>query len=396
MPPSQESNVTSNFCPESTVESANRRDFMRKAALVTAAVGVGSVAASSAWVPKAEAKSAGVSSFCNPVFIIDKCKCSSGEVLCVLLPLTKSGPQGPCGCYPNWAIHGATCTTGFCCEAFFGLPPPSCGPIGVLATTVTGTGILGYTCHGTAVKGLAAGKLTIPMVAQGAPCQIVPLQEWLPSSGAFSSMDSKARLALGNISTGGFELLVCAPNQDGVNIRGPLTGEGAALQFNTVCPASGKGQGWQIMDTGCRASQGPARLNIRNLTTSKDVVTMLGSNVGINGITPLTTLHVGGSVSAKVAFPSTATYCMASTCFAVLSASATTINLPAAGTATGMLVFIKRTAASTVTINAAAGDTIEGKASKSLTTQYDSVLLMSNGGHEWFFVGNSIGGAFAF
>jgi hypothetical protein len=122
--------------------------------------------------------------------------------------------------------------------------------------------------------------------------------------------------------------------------------------------------------------------------------------LGIGATSASTTLHIGGGISAKAVSPTSAyTMDTGGQDFAVLasaSSAAFTVTLPAAATATGRIVFIKKTDSSinAVTIAAASGDNIEGKATQILTNQYDSLQLISNGSHIWFVLGNSIGKAF--
>jgi hypothetical protein len=110
-----------------------------------------------------------------------------------------------------------------------------------------------------------------------------------------------------------------------------------------------------------------------------------------------TTLTVAGSVSAKTLLV-TSDYEMGTTDFAVIVSGKVKVTLPPATTSVGMIVFVKNTSTSTVTIEAykegSETDTIEGAATKALTKQYDSLQLISNGRDEWLVLGNSIGGAF--
>jgi hypothetical protein len=243
----------------------------------------------------------------------------------------------------------------------------------------------------------------------------------------FMRLTNQGNLGVGN-STPGYRLHVTAPNQLGMHVEGPSSGVGAGLTLQTTGASP---QGWEILDTGTTAAQGANKLNIRNLNTGKDLLTISGSNVGIGttspatqlqvngtasaaslglGVTlPKTTLQVNGSVAARVVSESgTSTvksYKMLASDFAVLANASVlpsgvttfTVTLPAATTASGMIVFIKRvdgTATHTVTVSANTGDTIEGKSSKVLSKQFDSLQLISNGANEWFVLGNSIGDAF--
>ena len=89
---------------------------------------------------------------------------------------------------------------------------------------------------------------------------------------------------------GTFELAVNAPNQLGERIEGPVAGVGAGLQFQTTGTG---GKGWELLDTGNISAQGPSKLNIRDLSTAADVLTIApGGLVGIGDTKPGTVLQV--------------------------------------------------------------------------------------------------------
>ncbi len=128
--------------------------------------------------------------------------------------------------------------------------------------------------------------------------------------------------------------------------------------------------------------------------------------LGLGATSAPTTLHVGGSVSAKVetetGSTSVGSYPMKNSDFAVLVNATTipstdtsfTVTLPAASTTAGMIVFVKKTDASANPVSVVGHtntstkvqDTIEGSTTKSLKAQYDSLQLISNGS-EWFVLG---------
>lgn len=119
--------------------------------------------------------------------------------------------------------------------------------------------------------------------------------------------------------------------------------------------------------------------------------------LGVGTSSVPTTLAVGGSISARTII-ATANYKMGSSDFAVLASGKTKVTLPPASTATGMIVFVKNTSTSTVTIEAFKSstetDTVEGAASKALKKKYDSLTLILNGSNEWLVLTGSICGAF--
>jgi hypothetical protein len=157
---------------------------------------------------------------------------------------------------------------------------------------------------------------------------------------------------------------------DGLAI--PLVAKGSTAQIANL-------QQWQI---GC--------------STPLSVVNSSGW-LGLGSSNAPTTLTVGGSVSARTVV-ATANYKMGSSDFAVLASGKIKATLPPASTATGMIVFVKNTSTSTVTIeafkNSKETDTIEGAASEALKKQYDSLQLISDGTNEWYILGNSKCGAF--
>jgi hypothetical protein len=70
------------------------------------------------------------------------------------------------------------------------------------------------------------------------------------------------------------------------------------------------------------------------------------------------------------------------------TSGAVTVTLPAASSNTGMRVCIKKTdsSANAVTIDGNGSETIDGAATKALTSQYDFSCLVCDG-TEWFIVG---------
>jgi hypothetical protein len=89
---------------------------------------------------------------------------------------------------------------------------------------------------------------------------------------------------------GAFQLLVNGPNQLGAEIQGPVTGVGAGLDLQTTGTG---GKGWELLATGKTAAQGANKLNIRDLSTAADVLTLApGGLVGIGDTNPATILQV--------------------------------------------------------------------------------------------------------
>jgi hypothetical protein len=147
--------------------------------------------------------------------------------------------------------------------------------------------------------------LTVNTPAPGDPASFVPL--WTGTSPTHT-LGSSALFQLGtsqvglNTKTPGASLEIDSKNQLGVFVNAPFSGVGAGLDFNTTGTG---GKGWEILATGKTAAQGPSRLNIRDLSTATDVLTIApGGRIGIGTVKPTTPLDVegnlGGSPSAFV------------------------------------------------------------------------------------------------
>jgi hypothetical protein len=97
-------------------------------------------------------------------------------------------------------------------------------------------------------------------------------------------------------------LTVSAPNQLSLLVEAPVTGVGAGLDMETTGTG---GKGWELLATGNTSAQGVGKLNIRDLSTARDIFTIApGGVVGIGTTTPGTALqvtdknHPGGAVIA--------------------------------------------------------------------------------------------------
>lgn len=118
--------------------------------------------------------------------------------------------------------------------------------------------------------------------------------------------------------------------------------------------------------------------------------------LGIATKTINTTLAVNGSIAAKMRTVST-TNTLAASDYAVLAKGTITLTLPAANTQDGMMLFIKNTSTSTVSVIPGGSDAIEGASSstpKLLSKKFDSLMLISNGGspREWYILSGVLGG----
>lgn len=99
------------------------------------------------------------------------------------------------------------------------------------------------------------------------------------------------------------------------------------------------------------------------------------------------TVHFFGGLKGTVV-TKIANYAMAATDFTVLANGAITITLPAP--TAGAVYVVKNISSSTVTVAQHASETIDGAASISMTSQYESVLLTSDGTN-WFVLSANAG-----
>jgi len=114
-------------------------------------------------------------------------------------------------------------------------------------------------------------------------------------------------------------------------------------------------------------------------------------NVGIGNNSPTSTLHVTGSTAYSIT-TKTATYTATASDYTILcnnTSGAITINLPAAAGCSGRIYVIKKISAisNNVVIDPNASETIDGITTRTLTLQYESVMIQSNGSN-WFVIAN--------
>jgi hypothetical protein len=296
------------FVCESTIESANRRNFVKKAAIAAAAIGVGSTLLGSR-LPTSSARSNSYVQSCVAIF---ERNVFAGYYLCGCTPL-------PSCCPVELAVNGyvvaASCTGAALhgrsyCPNGYGLL--GCSPTtgtGVRGTSTCGTGVSGQAGI-VGVEGVAGTATAIPIIAKGASGQTAPLQEWQKSCGK------------------------------------PLT----------------------VID------------EFGNL------------GVAIGGAKPATTLQVDGGISLRVVTV-TANYTMKVSDYAILAnatSAALTVTLSHANTS-GLMVHIKKidSSAHAVTIAVASGDNIETLSTKTLSTRFSSLTLIADGVHTWYIQSNA-------
>ncbi len=164
---SDDNSNANSVCPESTIESANRRNFMKAAAVTTAAVGLGATLLGETLLPKSSAKTAECT-FGSPIFVIagcnSSCCCFADYAIAGYNKCTSSHAKGlavQIGCYDS--CNGAYP----CCSRFENdtatAPKWTQGPVGVFAlskcggTAVAGGSIGGVGVHGNSFCGAKCG-----------------------------------------------------------------------------------------------------------------------------------------------------------------------------------------------------------------------------------------------
>ena len=143
---------------------------------------------------------------------------------------------------------------------------------------------------------------------------------------------------------------------------------------------------WNIISTGSDNGETAGNLLIRDNSTVRMALKTGSGYVGIGTTSPSSTLHVNGSISVKrTAYSSSNVISSTDHIVAVTTSSAVTLTLPNAATeGSGREYIIKsETSSASITISTIASQTIDGAASKSITTGYGVVRLYSDGSN-WF------------
>jgi hypothetical protein len=243
-----------------------------------------------------------------------------------------------------------------------------------VAGAITGTSVYGKGCGvtGTSVKGRGI---------YGASCCC---------SGILGISANSAGVVAGSISGPG--LLAQASNPLTAKFQSSASSgdRSSLLQFENACSTPIK---WNAGVAGCSNAssipKGSFYIQRCGVTTPVLAINESGS-IGLGTQTINTTLAVNGSIAAKTRSVSASTTLLASD-FAIFASGKITLTLPAADTQNGMMLFIKNASTSAVTVAATGSDKIEGKTSKTLSKEYDSLTLISNGASPgtWYILSNA-------
>jgi hypothetical protein len=386
---SQNNEVRRTVCPESTLESANRRHFIKKAAAVTAAAGIGTSLIDKGLIPESNARSACFCTFCY-VNVSD----------CVLVGVSKSCVPftGKCtqavyvannsGCSKNtFRIDGDDNT-------LFIAAHSKCGAVAGAGLTfrtgaagageanrmrITPCGFVGIgTCTPSAnlcVKGVVAVCGTLLALSSGLTI-------------CASSTQGNAVQARSDLGTG----VVGSGNPIGVQAMGttpksvPLVVQGFNCQVSDL-------QQWQLgcQTIGVVTHNGSIGIGVvspqRKLCVSGKIHASCGLGLGTQTIN--TTLAVNGSVAGKARIATTsAEGTMGASDFALLANGAITVTLAPAKTQVGMMAFVKNISSSAVTVKPSGTDKVEGSTASislgKLGAANSGLIFISDGVSNWY------------
>lgn len=125
-------------------------------------------------------------------------------------------------------------------------------------------------------------------------------------------------------------------------------------------------------------TNGNRRLDFGTNTTRQVTIETSG-NVGIGTITPNSKLHLAGSFATSYV-AKTANYTATLDDYTIDCTSGTfTVTLPTAVGITGRIYVIKNSGTGTITIDTTSSQTIDGTTTKTLSVQYNSFAVQSNG-----------------
>jgi hypothetical protein len=348
---------SSAVCPESTLESSNRRNFIKKAAIATAIVGASGTllakipeSTADSFLPKKKTDRASTSggpetTFCCITVYGDSCLYG-----CVYSGPIYSSSVSACSLYST-AVYGSSiaqnCVGGGC-----------------------GTGVRGSSTFGTGVFGCSS----LDYCSCYCPCPF-------GGSGIGVHGSSVSGIAIKGNS--------CNPVTGVFSNNGKSAKKTASIQIQNGCstPVS-----WNAAVGGAGEPHGVTNGQFFLGHCGPKLVLNKCGKVGIGTTNPNATLQVNGGVSVGTKIEAS-NYNMSSSDFAILvnaGAKALTITLPPASN-TGQMVHVKKIDSSSnhVTISRHGSDTIEGSSSKSLSSQYGSLTLIAGGNGIWYILSSA-------
>jgi hypothetical protein len=132
-------------------------------------------------------------------------------------------------------------------------------------------------------------------ITGGGTKNFIPIWTGSSTLGNSTMFEASGRVGVGTTSpTDTFQ--ITAPNQLGLMVQGPITGIGAGIDLQTTGVG---GKEWEILATGNTSTQGVGKLNIRNITSGQDRLTIATSGIGIGTTTPGFTLDVNGNTNVS-------------------------------------------------------------------------------------------------
>jgi hypothetical protein len=360
------------ICPESTIESSDRRNFIRKAVALSAAAGVGGIllSGSGSIIPQSSAASYAKtavttdtvsSNASGRMAVFDGESDVTGAVrsssvnlcgsVCFNTGLLNVKNINGCGIYGTGNSCGGAGVVGFGCVGVIGNGECFAGVWG--NATGIGVGVKGCSsCAG--VCGTSSG--CAPGVrGRSAKGPGIEGQSSTPVSGMFQ-----------NVSCAGLDKTTLIQFENG-----------CCTPVDWYAGVSGQGNSYGLH---------PGQFFLETQKQPRFVVTACGK-VGIGTIAPATTLDVKGGVSAKTRIV-TSSYSVKTSDFAIFanaSSGGFAIKLPPASTA-GMIVHVKKIDSSSngVTVERSNSDTIEGAKSMKLLSRYQSLTLIAGGDGFWY------------
>lgn len=382
--------MSESVCPESSIESANRRNFVKKAALAAASVGIGGSVLSKSTSILAESRAD--SAFTTVTTDTPSCN-TAGSVAVFdgssdITSAFRSQTAYLCGavyvccgtcCIPSSLLsvnNRATYCPNSCLYPGVGLFGASVWPAGVSGSSCVGSGVCGSSLTGAGVTGTSYSGG--PGVSGESICGGPGVSGYSGTGpGVLAQSNTGVALCVASCNpiTGSFENSAGSKDKTaGIQIK-----NGCSISWNAGVGGVGDSHGLtdgQLFFGHC----GP-----------KMILNTCGK-VGIGTIAPNATLQINGGVSVGTKIK-TGPYTMTSSDFAVLvnaGVKAITIKLPSAST-TGQLVHVKKIDASAnkVTVERQGTDTIESSTSKTLAAEYDSLTLIAGGNGIWYILSNA-------